>query len=217
MSILTLSGSPSVQSRSGLVLAHLRTALEAAGERTRHLDLRDLPAGPLLAARVDDDAIAAATRAVAEAQVVVLATPVYKAAYSGLLKAFLDLLPQTGLRDKIVLPIATGGSLAHALAIDYALRPVLSALGSRQILPGIFAVDQQIDTSASSASSDGGGVRQARFDAALSARLDEGLLRVRDALAHARIEVPLDALDVVPGAFVQRAAAAAVVAERCTA
>ncbi|TDF63819.1 NADPH-dependent FMN reductase [Cupriavidus sp. L7L] len=217
MSILTLSGSPSVQSRSGLVLAHLRTALEAAGERTRHLDLRDLPAGPLLAARVDDDAIAAATRAVAEAQVVALATPVYKAAYSGLLKAFLDLLPQTGLRDKIVLPIATGGSLAHALAIDYALRPVLSALGSRQILPGIFAVDQQIDTSASSASSDGGGVRQARFDAALSARLDEGLLRVRDALAHARIEVPLDALDVVPGAFVQRAAAAAVVAERCTA
>ncbi|MBF6987318.1 NADPH-dependent FMN reductase [Cupriavidus sp. IK-TO18] len=217
MSILTLSGSPSVQSRSGLVLAHLRTALEAAGERTRHLDLRDLPAGPLLAARVDDDAIAAATRAVAEAQVVVLATPVYKAAYSGLLKAFLDLLPQTGLRDKIVLPIATGGSLAHALAIDYALRPVLSALGSRQILPGIFAVDQQIDTSASSASSDGGGVRQARFDAALSARLDEGLLRVRDALAHARIEVPLDALDIVPGAFVQRAAAAAVVAERCTA
>ncbi|QEZ48506.1 NADPH-dependent FMN reductase [Cupriavidus oxalaticus] len=217
MSILTLSGSPSVQSRSGLVLAHLRTALEAAGERTRHLELRDLPAGPLLAARVDDDAIAAATRAVADAQVVVLATPVYKAAYSGLLKAFLDLLPQTGLRDKIVLPIATGGSLAHALAIDYALRPVLSALGSRQILPGIFAVDQQIDTSASSASSDGGGVRHARFDAALSARLDEGLLRVRDALAHARIEVPLDALDVVPGAFVQRAAAAAVVAQRCTA
>ncbi|WP_444632894.1 NADPH-dependent FMN reductase [Cupriavidus oxalaticus] len=214
MSILTLSGSPSVQSRSGLVLAHLRTALEAAGERTRHLELRDLPAGPLLAARVDDDAIAAATRAVADAQVVVLATPVYKAAYSGLLKAFLDLLPQTGLRDKIVLPIATGGSLAHALAIDYALRPVLSALGSRQILPGIFAVDQQIDTSASS---DGGGVRHARFDAALSARLDEGLLRVRDALAHARIEVPLDALDVVPGAFVQRAAAAAVVAQRCTA
>ncbi|PZX32246.1 NAD(P)H-dependent FMN reductase, sulfate starvation-induced protein [Cupriavidus phytorum] len=207
MSILTLSGSPSAQSRSGLVLAHLRSALEAAGERTRHLDLRDLPAGPLLAARADDPAIDAATRAVAEAQVVVLATPVYKAAYSGLLKAFLDLLPQTGLRDKIVLPIATGGSLAHALAIDYALRPVLAALGSRQILPGIFAVDQQIEAV------DAAGARQARFDAALTARLDEGVLRVRDALAHARIEVPLD---VVPGAYVQRAAAIAV-AERCSA
>ncbi|NSX13747.1 NADPH-dependent FMN reductase [Cupriavidus taiwanensis] len=207
MSILTLSGSPSVQSRSGHVLAHLRAALEAAGERTLHLDLRELPAGPLLAARVEDPAIAAATRAVSEAQVVVLATPVYKAAYSGLLKAFLDLLPQTGLRDKIVLPIATGGSLAHALAIDYALRPVLSALGSRQILPGIFAVDQQIETT------EAAGARQVRFDAALSARLEEGVLRVRDALAHARIEVPLD---VLPGAYVQRAAAIAV-AERCSA
>ncbi|SPC13781.1 NADPH-dependent FMN reductase [Cupriavidus taiwanensis] len=207
MSILTLSGSPSAQSRSGLVLAHLRTALEAAGERTRHLDLRDLPAGPLLAARTDDPAIDGATRAVAEAQVVVLATPVYKAAYSGLLKAFLDLLPQTGLRDKIVLPIATGGSLAHALAIDYALRPVLAALGSRQILPGIFAVDQQIEPV------EAAGARHARFDAALSARLDEGVLRVRDALAHARIEVPLD---VVPGAYVRRAAAIAA-AERCSA
>ncbi|WP_427309949.1 NADPH-dependent FMN reductase [Cupriavidus sp. H39] len=207
MSILTLSGSPSAQSRSGLVLAHLRAALEAAGERTRHLELRELPAGPLLAARADDPAIGAATRAVSEAQVVVLATPVYKAAYSGLLKAFLDLLPQAGLRDKIVLPIATGGSLAHALAIDYALRPVLAALGSRQILPGIFAVDQQIEPA------DAAGARQTRFDAALAARLDEGVLRVRDALAHARIEVPLD---VVPGAYVRRAATIAV-AERCSA
>ncbi|KWR88708.1 NADPH-dependent FMN reductase [Cupriavidus sp. IDO] len=202
MSILTLSGSPSAQSRSAHLLAHLRAVLEAAGERTGHMDLRELPAGPLLAARVDDPAIAAATRAVADAKVVVLATPVYKAAYSGLLKAFLDLLPQTGLRDKVVLPIATGGSLAHALAIDYALRPVLSALGSRQILPGIFAVDQQIEVS---------DTREVRFDAALAARLDEGVLRVRDALAHSRIEVPLD---VLPGAFVQSAVA---VAERCSA
>lgn len=38
---------------------------------------------------------------------VILATPVYKAAYTGLLKAFLDLLPQDGLAGKIVLPIAT--------------------------------------------------------------------------------------------------------------
>ncbi|MEM5277055.1 NADPH-dependent FMN reductase [Cupriavidus taiwanensis] len=207
MSILTLSGSPSAQSRSGLVLAHLRTALEAAGERTRHLDLRELPAGPLLAAHVDNPVISAAVHAVSEAQVVVLATPVYKAAYSGLLKAFLDLLPQAGLRDKIVLPIATGGSLAHALAIDYALRPVLSALGSRQVLPGIFAVDQQIEAV------EAAGTRRVRFDAALTARLDEGVLRMRDALAHSRIAVPLD---VVPGAHARRAAAVAV-AERCPA
>ncbi|HEX3138682.1 MAG TPA: NAD(P)H-dependent oxidoreductase, partial [Rhizobacter sp.] len=81
---------------------------------------------------------------VAQAQVVLVATPIYKAAYSGLLKAFLDLLPQDGLRDKTVLPLATGGSIAHLLALDYALKPVLSALGARDILDPVFATDSQI-------------------------------------------------------------------------
>ncbi len=56
----------------------------------------------------------------------VIGTPVYKAAYSGLLKSLLDLLPQYALAGKTVLPLATGGSTAHVLAIDYALRPVLA-------------------------------------------------------------------------------------------
>ena len=62
---------------------------------------------------------------VANAQLIVVATPVYKAAYSGLLKVFLDLLPQTALAGKTVLPLATGGSPHHMLALDCALRPVL--------------------------------------------------------------------------------------------
>jgi len=43
-----------------------------------------------------------------------------------------------------VLPLATGGSPAHLLALDYALKPVLSALGARDILDGIYATDQQL-------------------------------------------------------------------------
>ena len=60
----------------------------------------------------------------------VVSTPVYKAAYSGVLKVFLDLLPQFGLAGKVVLPLVTGGTASHVLAIDYALRPVLLALGA---------------------------------------------------------------------------------------
>src|SRR5256885_12419558 len=41
---------------------------------------------------------------------VVVATPIYKASYSGVLKSFLDLLPQFGLAGKVVLPLATGGT-----------------------------------------------------------------------------------------------------------
>ena len=80
----------------------------------------------------------------AEADIVVVATPVYKAAYSGVLKVFLDLLPQTALKGKTVLPLATGGSPHHMLALDYALRPVLQSLGAKNILPGIYATDAQV-------------------------------------------------------------------------
>jgi len=43
-----------------------------------------------------------------------------------------------------VLPLATGGSLAHFLALDYALKPVLAALGARDILDGVYATDAQL-------------------------------------------------------------------------
>jgi FMN reductase len=81
---------------------------------------------------------------VAQADVIVVATPVYKAAYSGVLKVFLDVLPQDAFKGKTVLPLATGGSQSHMLAVDYALRPVLQSLGAAHILQGIFATDAQV-------------------------------------------------------------------------
>ena len=112
------------------------------------LNIRDLPAEPLLHARTDDPAIAAAVEALASAKGVIVATPVYKAAYSGLLKTFLDLLPQFALREKVVLPLATGGTVAHVLALDYALRPVLSSLDPLHIVGGLFVLDKQLTVEA---------------------------------------------------------------------
>ena len=52
MSILTISGSPSAQSRSARLLGHVRAQLERAGEQADHLDLRSLQADALLGAQV---------------------------------------------------------------------------------------------------------------------------------------------------------------------
>jgi FMN reductase len=144
MSIVFISGSPSNQSRSAHLLELLRQRLAASGEPSSLIRVADLPAEALLHARFDDPAILAANEQVAAARAVVIATPIYKAAYSGVLKAFLDLLPQDGFTHKIVLPIATAGSLAHVLAVDYALRPVIAALGAREILAGVVAIEQQL-------------------------------------------------------------------------
>lgn len=106
--------------------------------------IRELAAHALLLGEASHPSVQHAVDLVRRADAIVVATPVYKAAYSGVLKVFLDLLPQSALRDKTVLPLATGGSPHHMLALDYALRPVLQSLAARHILPGVYATDGQV-------------------------------------------------------------------------
>ena len=150
MTILLLAGSPSISSRSTRLLHHVGERLGLLGHRYSRLHVLDLPAQALLQADFANPDLNLAQAQVAQADAVVIATPVYKAAYSGVLKAFLDLLPQDGLAGKLVLPLATGGSQSHMLALDYALRPVLSALGAKHVLPSIYATEAQVVWSAES-------------------------------------------------------------------
>ncbi|MGW0788741.1 NADPH-dependent FMN reductase [Streptomyces sp. NPDC002911] len=144
--VLSVSGSPSATSRTARLLRHLDDRLRDQGHDVTPLDVRTLPAEALLGADFRHPAVVEATALFEEADGVVIGTPVYKAAYSGLLKTLLDLLPQFALTGKTVLPLATGGSTAHVLAIDYALRPVLSSMGATHIVPGWFTLDKDITT-----------------------------------------------------------------------
>ncbi len=142
--VVLVSGSPNRVSRTDAVLAHVAWQLSAAGHATRGIAVRELPAGALLSADPADPEIAAAVAQIATADAVVVATPVYKAGYTGVLKTFLDLLPQFALAGKTVLPLATGGSPAHVLVVDYALRPVLTSLGADHVTQGWFVLADEI-------------------------------------------------------------------------
>lgn len=142
--ILIINGSPSATSRTGQLLSYFARQLADDGWQVSELALRTLPAEALLSANFNAQPLAAAQREVAEADAIVVATPVYKAAYTALLKAFLDVLPQQALADKSVLPVASGGTLSHYGVIDYALKPVLSALGATYTLPGFFVLDADL-------------------------------------------------------------------------
>ena len=107
------------------------------------LELRELPPQDLLFG-ANDGVLTRAHTLVSQARAIVLATPVYKAAYSGLLKTFLDYLPDGALHGKAAYPVATGGSTAHSLSIDYALKPVLSVLGASYILEGLYLTNDAI-------------------------------------------------------------------------
>ena len=144
MSVLLIAGSPSERSRTAALLEAAGSRLESRGAQVDRLKVRNLSPQALLLADFGHPSIIEAQKRVADASVLVIATPVYKAAYSGILKVFLDVLPQTALKGKTVLPLATGGSPHHMLALDYALRPVLQSLGAKAILPGIYATDGQV-------------------------------------------------------------------------
>ncbi|SAL81450.1 NADPH-dependent FMN reductase [Caballeronia terrestris] len=142
--VVTLSGSPAARSRSTHLLGLAETALRVHGAAVRRIDARELPAVALMHADFGDAAVRRAVELVEHAQAVIIATPLYKASYSGLLKSFLDMLPQRALAHKPVLPFATGGSLAHLLALDYALKPVLASLGARHVLENVFATERDM-------------------------------------------------------------------------
>jgi FMN reductase len=144
MSVLLLAGSPSERSRSVALLDEAGARLTRRGAQVDRILIRDLSPQALLLADLGHPSIRHVVEQVARAEVLVIATPVYKAAYSGVLKVFLDLLGQSALQGKTVLPLATGGSANHMLALDYALRPVLQSLGARHILSGIYATEAQI-------------------------------------------------------------------------
>ncbi len=142
--IVLISGSPSQSSRTSAISAYLERILVTEGKQVSTITVRDLPAEDLLFANFNSPAIKHAQSLVAQAQAVIIVSPIYKASYPGLLKAFLDLIPEKGLVNKLVLPVATGGTIAHLLSLEFAFKPVFSLLGSQEILNGVFIVDSDI-------------------------------------------------------------------------
>ncbi len=142
--ILSIAGNPTDPSRTYGLVQYVNGLLEKEGFHTDTIAVRDFPSEALIYGRYDSPALEPIKSLLERADGVIVATPIYKAAYTGLLKAFLDLLPQRAFEGKVVLPIATGGTIAHLLAIDYALKPVLSELKARHILGGVYAVDKQL-------------------------------------------------------------------------
>lgn len=176
MHVVLLSGSPSARSRTELLLEHVSQRLREHRVEVTLLRVRDFPADDLLFARFESAAVQQLQAVVASADGLVVATPVYKASITGALKVLLDLLPERALAHKVILPLASGGSPAHLLAVDYALKPVLAALKAQEMLAGVFAVDKQIAYPE--------GDNPARFDDELRERLDEAVEQLLAALAR---------------------------------
>lgn len=169
MSVLIIGGSTSTSSKSEIILNYIETRLNRLNINLSRVNPSDFKPSDLVNYNFASEDIQRYQQKVASADVIIIATPVYQAAYSGALKLLLDLIPQKGLAGKTVLPLATGGSLGHLLALDYALKPVLSALAASRLLSSVFVTDDAFE------------------------RSDTGAYRLADDLAQ-RVDAALDEL-----------------------
>ena len=76
--------------------------------------------------------------ALAEADAVLLASPVYRASFTGALKNLLDLTPVEALRAKPVGIVAMGATLHHYLGVDWQLRAVLAWFGALVVPTSVY-------------------------------------------------------------------------------
>lgn len=143
--IAIIVGAPNDKSRLNGILYYATDFLNQRKISYEIIKVHTLPPEDLITANFNSDKIKRVNEIVEHSSGVLVLTPVYKASYSGILKTYLDLLPQKGLENKAVLPLVIGGSYGHLLTIEYALNPILSALGATHIVNGVYIVDQQIE------------------------------------------------------------------------
>jgi FMN reductase len=79
------------------------------------------------------------------ADLLVVASPVYRATYTGLFKHLFDLVGQDALVEVPVILAATGGSERHALVLEHQLRPLFSFFRAHTIPTGVYATDADFD------------------------------------------------------------------------
>jgi FMN reductase len=87
-------------------------------------------------------AVVAALRTLQDADIAIVASPTYRATYTGVLKLFLDLLPQDALARVTAYPLMLGAAPGHAMAPDLLLKPVLVELGATCPSAGLYLIDR---------------------------------------------------------------------------
>ncbi|MGH3643353.1 MAG: NADPH-dependent FMN reductase [Mycobacterium sp.] len=142
MSVVVV-GNPKPKSRTRAAAELVATKL--SGTPPEHvIDVVDLGTGLL---GWGDPKVAEAKDIVKSADFLVVASPTFKATYTGLLKLFLDQFGAGELGQIPTFALMLGGSPAHSLAPELTLRPVLVEIGASCPAPGLYLLDSDYETS----------------------------------------------------------------------
>ncbi|WP_264214330.1 NADPH-dependent FMN reductase [Leisingera thetidis] len=139
MPTVVVVGNPKPASRTAQAASLLAEALtEKAPDHV--IDVTDLGQGLL---EWENPKVLEAVGLTGQAGLAIVATPTFKATYSGLLKLFLDQFATAeGLRGVVAVPLMLGAGPTHAMAPDLFLKPLLTELGATCPAPGLYLSDK---------------------------------------------------------------------------
>jgi len=142
LKVVAVSGGLKLPSRTLALVEEILSSLGAALPiETRVIELSEI--GPLFGGVLSHDGlpkrVADDIAAIESADLLVVASPVYRASYTGLFKHLFDFVHHEALIDVPVLLAATGGSERHALVIDHQLRPLFSFFQAHTLPIGVYA------------------------------------------------------------------------------
>jgi FMN reductase len=137
MTVGVVVGNPKPRSRTYEAAVHVAAELVGADPQVV-VDVVDLGPGLL---GWSDQGVADAVAAVRSVELLVVASPTFKATYTGLLKLFLDQVPGGGLSGVVAVPLMLGAGPAHALAPEVLLKPVLVELGASTPTKALYLLD----------------------------------------------------------------------------
>ncbi|MGF7234461.1 MAG: NADPH-dependent FMN reductase [Frankia sp.] len=92
-----------------------------------------------------DAAVAQAKATVLGSDILIVASPVYKASYTGLLKSFLDQFGRDELAALATVPLMVGAAPVHSLAVETQLRPVLVEIGASCPTRGVYILEKDAE------------------------------------------------------------------------
>jgi FMN reductase len=145
VTIAVVAGNPKPGSRTlgvaTAVASQLREALGVPVAEPLVVDLAEYASGLFDYGSAE---VSELVRDVAACDLLIAASPTYKATYTGMLKAFFDRYGGNGLAGSVAVPVMTGGSAGHTLAAEVHLRPLLVELGAAVPTRALYVTEPEL-------------------------------------------------------------------------
>lgn len=146
--VVLVIGNPKAQSRTSQIASEVARQLivlmknDGLYATSRTIELAEL--SPYIFDR-ENQKIKESIEQLSSSNLIIVASPTFKATYTGLLKSYFDLFPPEGLKGKLAISLMVGAALHHSLSVEVFLKPLLVELGASCPTKGLYVLDSQME------------------------------------------------------------------------